>query len=344
MGKDYYAILGVQRTATDDELKKAYRKLALKWHPDKNPNDQEKAQKMFQDVGEAYEVLSDKKKRDIYDQYGEEGLKGAPPMPENGGAGGASFGGGGFPPGTTFYTTSGNMPGGFSGFSSFGGSDASKIFERFFGTSNVNDIDDPFNTGSVFGSMGGFGRPSHAPKRKKLKRVLEVSLDQLYTGCTKKIKITRKVYDASTNQMKEEQQVVEIQVKPGWKDGTKVTYEGYGDQLPNQPPQDVVFIIKEKPHEKFKRQGDNLIYRAKINLKDALCGTGSTLTIKALDGHAIPVRLDGIITPNTRKILPNEGMPLQKMPSHKGNLEVEFEIQFPTTLSEAQKNLIRQAL
>jgi DnaJ-class molecular chaperone len=89
MGKDFYKILGISRTATDDEIKKAYRKLALKYHPDKNKA--ANAEEQFKLVAEAYEVLSDKKKREIYDQYGEEGLKGSP--------GGGGGGGGGHPGG-----------------------------------------------------------------------------------------------------------------------------------------------------------------------------------------------------------------------------------------------------
>jgi DnaJ-class molecular chaperone len=95
MGKDYYKILGVAKNAKEDEIKKAYRKGALKWHPDRNPSNQEEAQAKFQEIGEAFEVLSDEGKRRIYDQVGEEGLKGMPP----GGAAGGGNGGGGFPGG-----------------------------------------------------------------------------------------------------------------------------------------------------------------------------------------------------------------------------------------------------
>ncbi|KAF1318642.1 Dnaj subfamily b member, partial [Globisporangium splendens] len=374
MGKDYYAILNVARTANDDELKKAYRKLALKWHPDKNPNDKENAQLKFQEISEAYEVLSDKQKREIYDKFGEEGLKGggAPPQSADG-AGGM--------PGGFSYTSTGGFPGGFSGFSSsssgfpggggfsFHSTDPSKIFEQFFGTSNPNEAEhlDPM---SMFGGMGGFGRSARsrragggmggafggmddmfggmggaggASKAQKLKRQLECTLDQLYTGCTKKLKITRKVFDPATQQLHEEQKILEVNVRPGWKDGTKITFEGQGDALPGRAPQDIVFIIKEKPHDKFKRDGDNLIYRAKLSLKDALVGNG-TLTIKSLDGRSINMRLDGVIAPGTRKVFAGEGMPLQKNPSQRGDLFVEFDVQFPTSLSETQKNLIRQAL
>src|SRR4051812_47328770 len=119
MGKDYYKILGVKREATDDEIKKAYRKLALQWHPDKNPDKPQEAKQRFTEIGEAYEVLRDKQKRAIFDQYGEEGLKGGPPPSADGSAGGHPFAGaGGFPGGGAFQFSSG---------------DAENIFAQFFG-------------------------------------------------------------------------------------------------------------------------------------------------------------------------------------------------------------------
>ncbi|KAL4174285.1 hypothetical protein KRP22_006224 [Phytophthora ramorum] len=136
----YYAVLNVAK-GTDEELRKAYRKLALKWHPDKNPNDPDGAQKKFQDIGEAYEVLSDKKKREIYDMYGEEGLKGQPAGPE-GHEGGMPGGMGGMPGGFTYTTSSGGFPAGSS--FSFHSTDQFKIFEQFFGTSNLHEAETPW--------------------------------------------------------------------------------------------------------------------------------------------------------------------------------------------------------
>lgn len=97
MGKDYYAALGISRNATDDEIKKAYKREALKWHPDRNPTNKEQAEEKFKEIAEAYEVLSDEKKRKVYDQFGEEGLKGGMP------AGGGDFGG------TTFHFAPGTF-------------------------------------------------------------------------------------------------------------------------------------------------------------------------------------------------------------------------------------------
>jgi DnaJ family protein B protein 4 len=368
MGVDYYNILGVSKDATDDDLKKAYRKMALKWHPDKNINNKEEAQTKFQQVNEAYEVLSDKQKRAIFDQFGEEGLKAGGGPPPNGGttSGGHPFfdasSGGFFPTGSStmhFSSSGGGFPGGFSSFHS---SDPSKIFEAFFGTSNPFEAEagSGFSMGgggSAFSGFGGFDSPplprKHTASSRRggrsepLKRDLECTLEQLYTGCTKKLKITRKVYDRTSQALREEEKILEVHVRPGWKAGTKVTFEGEGDWLPNMgAAQDIMFVIREKPHAKFKRDGDTLRYRAKISLKDALASpVGASLTIKTLDGRELSIRLDNsVVTPSTRKVLVGEGMPVSKDPSQRGDLHIEFDIQFPTQLSASQRELLRQAL
>lgn len=119
MGQDYYQILGVTKNATDDELKKAYRKLALKWHPDKNQSNQEEASKKFKQISEAYDVLSDPEKRKIYDTYGEEALKTGVPPPGTPGGAETSFAGFG--------------PGAAGGGYQMDEETAQKIFESFFG-------------------------------------------------------------------------------------------------------------------------------------------------------------------------------------------------------------------
>jgi len=353
MGKDYYSILGVSKTATENEMKKAYRKLALKWHPDKNTKNPEVAEKKFQEISEAYDVLSDEKKRAIYDQYGEEGLKAG--IPEDGFPG---QGGGG-----NFHGFHGGAPGGQS--FSFNPQDASKIFESFFGTSN------PFEAGGGSGFGGGssfrgggadpfssFSFNGGRPRRQQrgnmygggVKRPasqveidLPLTLDQLYNGCTKKLKITRKVFDPTTQSMREESNILEVNVKPGWKAGTKVTFQGKGDEYPGEAAQDIVFIIKEKPHAKFKREGNNLIYKAKISLKDALVG-GGTLTIMNLKNHPVHIKLDNVISPSSKKIFANEGMPISKTPGAFGDLIVDFDIKFPHSLTSSQKESLKNIL
>ncbi|OMJ78801.1 hypothetical protein SteCoe_21329 [Stentor coeruleus] len=132
--QDYYEILGIPKSATDDQIKKAYRKLALKWHPDKNPENKNEAEQKFKEIGEAYSVLSDPNKRTIYDKYGFEGLEGR----------GAS--------------------GDFSGFHHFNFTDASEIFRQFFGD---NDPFADFFGDNMFGGFGGFGSNKKAKNTKK---------------------------------------------------------------------------------------------------------------------------------------------------------------------------------
>nr|GMD36777.1 DnaJ homolog subfamily B member 13-like [Ipomoea batatas] len=202
MGVDYYKILDVDRNAKDDDLKKAYRKLAMKWHPDKNPNNKKEAEAKFKQISEAYDVLSDPQKRAVYDQYGEEGLKSGVPPPGAGGARG--------PGGATFFST-GEGPTSFR----FNPRSADDIFAEFFGFSRpfggmgggpgMRDArfggmfgDHMF---SSFGEGGGGGGSMHQPsahrKAPPIEQTLPCSLEELYKGTTKKMKISREIIDAS---------------------------------------------------------------------------------------------------------------------------------------------------
>lgn len=266
MGKDYYKILGISRSATDDDIKKAYRKLALKYHPDKNKTPG--AEDRFKEVAEAYEVLSDKKKRDIYDTHGEEGLKGGIPGGANTGPSFSSYQFHGDPR-ATFAQFFGNASP-FQAFFDLGGSN------RMFGFHDDDmDIDDPFAT-PLRGPGGAFRSHSfnvHSPNRSKdklqdppIEHDLYVSLEDITKGCTKKMKISRKVLQPDGTARKEDK-VLTINVKPGWKAGTKITFQKEGDQGRNKIPADIVFIIRDKPHVHFKREGSDIRYTAKLPLK-----------------------------------------------------------------------------
>ena len=174
---DYYKILGIDTKASDAEIKKAYRKLALKWHPDRVPAEKkDEAQAKFQEIGQAFDTLSDPEKKRIYDQVGEEGLNAAGSNPEGFNAeqfrnasGGMPGGGmpGGMPGGTRFhFSSAGGMPGGMGGGGgrAFHFSNADDIFKNFFGTSDPfqaggtgSDDESPFGGGSPFMGMGGMG-------------------------------------------------------------------------------------------------------------------------------------------------------------------------------------------
>ncbi|XP_014212411.1 dnaJ protein homolog 1-like [Copidosoma floridanum] len=358
MGKDYYKILGIAKGANDDEIKKAYRKLALKYHPDKNRA--AGAEEKFKEIAEAYEVLSDAKKREVYDKFGEEGLKG--------GAGAGSGGGGGVGGGTT-YTFHGDpratfaqffgTASPFQGFFEFGPGGGNRVFG--FQDDDM-ETDDPFGLGMSGMRQGGPGGPGGAFRSHSfnfagptgrvaskdraqdpaIEHDLYVSLEDILRGCTKKMKISRRVMqpDGST---KKEDKVLTINVKPGWKAGTKITFQKEGDQGRGKVPADIVFIIRDKPHPLFRREGCDIRYSCKISLKQALCGT--VIEVPTLTGDKIPLNLTReIVKPNTVKRIQGHGVPHPKEPSRKGDLLVSFDIKFPESLSQSAKDILYDTL
>ncbi|ORY86777.1 hypothetical protein BCR37DRAFT_123564 [Protomyces lactucae-debilis] len=357
MPQSYYDVLGISKTANDDEIKKAYRKLALKYHPDrcKEPGAEDK----FKKVSEAFEVLSDKEKRGVYDQFGEDGLKGGG-MPQQGGAGGA----GGFPGGFSFG--SGGMPSGFGsgGGSSFrfSASDPNDIFARFF-----SGGDDPFASmgggggggmpsgfgmggmpggfpgmGGMGGGIGGSrGRSSQSNEPAELiTKPLPVSLEDMFTGTTKKLKITRKLLDHSGTSVPAEK-ILEVVIKPGYKKGTKITFAGAGDEKANGSTQDIAFVLEEKPHPKFKREDDHLRLSFDLTLVEALCGYEKV--IETIEGKRLKVSSTSITQPGAETRYPGQGFPNSKT-GKRGDLIVEAKVSLPTSLTPTQKADLRKIL
>ncbi|KAG6891373.1 hypothetical protein C0992_008084 [Termitomyces sp. T32_za158] len=369
MGKNYYDILGISKSASDDEIKKAYKKMALKWHPDRNKNSED-ATKKFKEVSEAFEVLSDGNKRAVYDQFGEEGLKsGGGPSP------GAGFSGFNFPDGAggpTFSFSSSGPGGGFGGFHP---SDPEKIFEHIFGGAfggfggggmggmgGMNGagsrssrshpfMDDPMDGSFYTGGMPG-GMPhsqSHARHARpsppaEVTRPLKVSLEELYNGALKRIKVGRKRSDGST-----EEKILEIQIHPGWKSGTKIRYPKAGNENARGESSDLVFVVEEKPHSVFTRDGNDLVANVPVPLVEALAGVsgGGKKTVEMLDGRKLQVPLPiGVIKPGQQLTVSGEGMPIRKdgVASSKGDLIVKWDVVFPSRLTPAQQEGIRKIL
>eukprot|EP00752_Nemacystus_decipiens_P005839 g5275.t1 len=209
---DYYETLGVQRAASDAEIKKAYRKLAMKWHPDKNKDNTQEAARTFQEIGEAYDVLSDKKNRAIYDQYGAEGLREGVPGQD-----------GRRPEGYTYKQN------------------GQEIFERFFGTHNPF-VDFGFGDTMPFASR----LKKQGPRKPDpVARDLACSLEELYNGCTKALKVTRKRFNAA-GELADASTQLTVSVRPGWKKGTKITFPGEGDEGPAVLPADVLLVVTER--------------------------------------------------------------------------------------------------
>jgi len=284
------------------------------------------------------------------DQFGEAGL----------GMNGDGGGGGGPGPGGASFHFSGGP----------GGVDPRKIFEQFFGTGDPfaagDDDDGPGGFGGMggpFASMGGMGggpqmmfssmggmpggmsmggmpqqRQQPPKKQQPITVPLNVPLDLIYKGGTKKVKITKKIYDASGRYQNVSVEK-EIPIKKGWKDGTKITYEREGDEAPGTTPADIIFVITSKPHEVFAREGDNLIATCPITLEQALSGFNSSIT--HLDGRVINFRMENA-TPSTVKTIPGDGMPNTKAQS-KGDLRIKFHIEFPN-LSEPDRMQICRIL
>lgn len=327
MGRDFYSVLGVPRNASEEDIKKAYRRQALLFHPDKNKSPG--AEEQFKRITEAYSVLTEPDKRRIFDAYGEEGLKNE--------CGGFGFGA---------FTDPVNI------FRDVFGDDADLQFSDFMDGgfhSNFSRLFSTTHNTSTFGGFkhfgdDGFDFPCPDPFEKQtlqdppIETNIQVTLEELATGCTKRLKLNRQVL-SSSGQASQEEKILTIEVKPGWKAGTKVTFERHGDQKPGVIPADIIFVIGDKPHQYFRRDAENnLLYTAKVNLRDVLCGC--VLQIPTINGRVLAVQLNEVIQPGTQKRVPNEGLPLPKYPGKRGDMIVTFDVEIPTNLTMEQRQHI----
>lgn len=152
------------------------------------------------------------------------------------------------------------------------------------------------------------------------------------------MKISRMVMQPDGTARKEEK-VLNITVKPGWKAGTKITFQREGDVMPGKIPADIVFTIRDKSHPTFKREASDIRYTAKISLRNALCGI--TVRVPTLSGELVTINTTNeVIKPNTVKRIQGKGLPFPKEPSRRGDLLVAFEIQFPDRLAQATKDIL----
>jgi len=337
----FYEVLGVPPDATEAQLKSAYKKGALKWHPDKNAHNPDAAEK-FKDLSHAYEVLSDPQKRQLYDQYGEEGLE------QGGGGGGMAaedlfaqfFGGGG---------AFGGMFGG-GGMRETGPKKARTI-------SHVHKVslEDVYRgkisklalqKSVICPKCDGRGGKEGAVKKctgcdgrgmKTMMRQMGPMIQRFQTVCPdcqgegEIIRDRDRCKQCNGKKTIIERKVLQVHVDRGVRSGTKIEFRGEGDQLPGVEPGDVVFEIEQKPHARFQRKEDDLFYEAKIDLLTALAG--GQIHIEHLDERWLSVVIapGEVISPGAVKVIRGQGMPSYRHHDF-GNLYIQFSVEFPERL------------
>ena len=367
--RDYYEVLGVNKNATDDELKKAYRKLAKKYHPDANQDNKQEAEAKFKEVNEAYETLSDPQKRRMYDQFGHDGPQGF------GGAGGPFGGQGGY----YSYSSSG-----FDGFGDFG--DLGDIFSSFFG--------------GGFGSSRGNGRKQSGPRKgADLNAHVEITFEQAFLGVEKEIIITRDEQCTSCNgsgakpgsspikcptcqgtgQVRQVQNTIlgqvqttrtctechgsgeiikepcenchgrgkvrkqpkiKIKIPAGIDDNQTVVLRGEGEPGEKGGPKgDLYITVKIKRHNIYTRKGNNVLCEIPITITQATLG--ADLDIPMVDGTNEKYKIPEGTQTGTKFTIRNKGFKAINSTS-AGDFIFTVTVQTPKKLSKEQRELLMQ--
>lgn len=325
--RDYYEVLGLQKGASTDEIKKAYRKLAIKWHPDRwqQASDAEKktAEENFKELAEAYGVLSDDNKRARYDQFGHAGMSGS-------GFGGAGGGG---------------------GFGGFGADfDPMDIFNAFFGGgarggrsgrtyTYTNMGGNPFGGGGFGGFAdafgGGFGR--QAVKGQDLNITLKVTLDEVVNGVEKKVKIRHTVADAN-GEVRQIEDIIPIKLPKGVMEGQKFKAKGKGNAAPGGQgePGDLIVNIEEVPHPELLRDKEDLVYNLVISFPTA--ALGGPVEIPTLNGR-VRITIPAGTQPGKMLRLKGKGLPTNGGAS-TGDMIVNILVYVPENLTKEERKAI----
>lgn len=320
-GRDFYSILGVPQSASQHQIKKAYRKLAKELHPDKNTEDPNASQK-FQDLGAAYEVLSDNEKREMYDRCGEECLKKDRMM--NNADPFASF---------------------FGDFNFHFGGDTFHQHETPKGSNVVMDL---VVTLEELYSGNFIEITRNKPVMKAAKGTRKCNCRQeLVTrnlGNGRFQMIPQSVCSECPNvKFVNEERILEMEVELGMVDGQVTVFIAEGEPHLDGEPGDLILKIKTQPHPVFERIGDDLYTNVTISMQDALIGF--TMDITHLDGHKVTIQRDKVTKPGARIKKKGEGMPNYDNNNLHGILYITFDIAFPDTkFSNEQKEEIKNLL
>jgi len=348
-GKDYYEVLGVQRNCSQEEIKKQYRKLALKWHPDKNKDNPEAEQK-FKDIAEAYAVLGDVNKRRNYDQFGHASPMGGANFPPgfSGANGGRTFffstGRGGGPPGVDPFDMFRTFFGADFGSASFAGFEE----EGEAGTSGYPSggrrSSHPFEHMFRQAGMGPRVGPSQVAKIE-----VNATLEEVHVGFETTVTFERQIFNYNNERISETQEFP-VKYPPGAKNGHKIILERAGSQAdPQQPARDVEVILCISKHPVFKRgtetESFDLYLRdpIRLSLKQALCGC--VIEVPSISGDRVEFTLTDVTKPGSTKRLVGHGLTIEDLNgSERGDLIVSFEIDFPDSIEEQTKKTLEQVL
>jgi molecular chaperone DnaJ len=344
MKEDYYDILGIGKNATAAEVKKAYRKKAIEYHPDKNPGDA-KAEEMFKKAAEAYEVLSDPNKKSRYDQYGHAAFEGG------------GFGGGGMNMDDIFSQFgdifSGAFGGGsFSGFSGFGGGQRRvkgsnlRIRVKLTLEEIANGVEKKIKvrrkvqaegvTYKTCGTCGGRGQVT---------KITNTILGRMQTAATCSACggsgqiLDKKPNDADANGLKVSEETVSINIPAGVEDGMQLKVPNKGNDAPgNGVPGDLLVAIETEEHDTLKREGDNLHYDLYISISEAVLGTSKE--IDAVGGK-VRIKLEAGI--QSGKILRLRGKGITSLNGYgSGDLLVHVNVWTPKELNKEQKDFFER--
>lgn len=342
--RDFYEILGVSKNASQDELKKAYRKMAIKYHPDKNPGDTE-AEDKFKEAAEAYEILSNAEKRQRYDQFGHAGV---------GGAAGGGFGGGAGMNMDDIFSQFGDIFGGaFGGFGGGGSARSTRVKGsnlRIKVKLNLEEIANGVTkkiklnklvnaSGTEFGTCSQCGGTGHVT------RIANTILGQMQTSATCPSchgtgkKVTGKASGSDSNGQERKEVVETIEIPAGVEDGMQLSLRGKGNEGPfGGVPGDLIIVVEEIEHESLIRDGQNVYYDLFVNFADAALGI--TSEIPTISGKA-KIK----IAPGTQsgKVLRLKGKGLPGINTYgHGDLLVNVNIWTPTNLSKEEKQMLEQ--
>jgi curved DNA-binding protein len=302
--RDYYTVLGVPRSATEKDIKSAYRKLARKHHPDVNPGDK-KSESLFKEIGEAYSVLSDADKRKKYDRWGHDWEKIEQAQAAGGNYRGRTT--------TSRTSTAGNGAGGVT----FDSDDLGGLFDQLFGRA----------------ASGGRTRVRSAPRKgADMEQQVEITLEEAFNGTQR----TFSILDTRSG----ESRTVEVKIPAGATEGLRVRVAGKGDAgLAGAPAGDLYLIVKIKPHALFERDGDDLQTKVPTPLYTAILG--GEVMVPTPKGSQLALKIPAETSNAQRIRLAGQGMP-RLNGTGRGDLYAEIAVELPKNLSTREKDLFAE--